>query len=259
MGPGYCWCLLDGPGSRKFLLVAVDYFSKWAEAEPLARTIEYEVLKFLWKNIVCHFGIPRSLILENGRQFQGRKIVIWCQEMKITQSFTSVAYPQANGQTEVTNKIIVQALKTRLHGVGKDWVEELPSVLWAYRTTPRTATQETPFSLVYVSEVVLPVEIGQTSAWVESYPDDNDQSRAMKLDIVEERRERVAIRMETYQSRVVRSYNKRVRARDFQIGDLVMKKVNPSGDVGKLEARWEGPFKIVQRVSSGTFYLTDTQ
>ncbi|XP_073049456.1 uncharacterized protein [Primulina eburnea] len=106
------------------------------------------------------YGIPRKLISDNGRQFQGNKITSWCQEMKIIQSFTSVAYPQANGQTEVTNKIIVQALKAQLHGKGKDWVEELPSVLWAFRTTPRTSTRETPYSLVNGSEAILPVEIG---------------------------------------------------------------------------------------------------
>ncbi|XP_075492557.1 uncharacterized protein LOC142530619 [Primulina tabacum] len=80
------------------------------------------------------------LISDNGRQFQGREITAWCQEMKIIQSFTSIAYPQANGQTEVVNRIIVQALKTRLQGKGKDRVEELSSVIWAYRTTPRAPT-----------------------------------------------------------------------------------------------------------------------
>ncbi|XP_075478840.1 uncharacterized protein LOC142519694 [Primulina tabacum] len=114
---------------KKFLLVAVDYFSKWVEAEPLAKITEHEVLKFLWKNIVYRFGVPRRLISENGRQFQGKEITSWCREMKMTQSFTSVAYPQANGQTEVVNRIIIQALKTRLQGKGKNWVEELPSVL----------------------------------------------------------------------------------------------------------------------------------
>ncbi|XP_075475756.1 uncharacterized protein LOC142511202 [Primulina tabacum] len=84
---------------KKFLLVVVDYFSKWVEAELLAKITEEEVMKFLWKNIVCRFGIPRRLISDNGRQFQGKKITSWCQEMKIAQSFTSVAYPQANGQT----------------------------------------------------------------------------------------------------------------------------------------------------------------
>ncbi|XP_075494812.1 uncharacterized protein LOC142532386 [Primulina tabacum] len=189
---------------KKFLLVAVDYFSKWVEAEPLANITEQE----------------------------GKEITSWCREMKITQSFTFVAYPQANGQTEVVNRIIVQALKTRLQGKGRDWVEELH---------------------------ILPVEICPTSSQVESYPNDNDQSRVMELDLIEEKRNRAFIRMEAYRSRVMKSYNKKVRIRDFQVGDLVMKKVNPAGDVGKLEARWEGPYKITQRVSSGSFYLEDAQ
>ncbi|XP_075481342.1 uncharacterized protein LOC142522058 [Primulina tabacum] len=142
---------------KKFLLVAVDYFSKWVEAEPLAKITEQEVLKFLWKNIVCRFGVPRRIISDNGRQFQGKGITSWCQEMKITQSFTSVAYPQANGQTEVVNRVIVQALKARLQ--------------------------------------VLSVEIGQTSSRVESYPEDNDQSRAIELDLIEEKRNMAFIRM----------------------------------------------------------------
>ncbi|XP_075479373.1 uncharacterized protein LOC142520253 [Primulina tabacum] len=138
-------------------------------------------------------------------------------------------------------------------------MEELPSVLWAYRTTPRAPTQETPFNLVYGSETVLQVEIGQTSSMVESYPDNNDQARALELDLIEEKRDRAFIRMEAYRSRVMKSYNKKVRIRDFQVGDLVMKKVNHAGDVGKLEARWEGPYKITRKVSSGSFYLEDAQ
>ncbi|XP_075478765.1 uncharacterized protein LOC142519611 [Primulina tabacum] len=180
--------------------------------------------------------------------------------MKIIQSFTSVAYPQANGQTEVINRIIVQALKARLHGKGKDWAEELPSVLWAYQTTPRSSTRETPYSLVYGSEAILPVEIGQSSTRIESYPSNNDQSRAIELDLVEEKRDWATIRMKAYRSRVMKSYNKHVRSRDFQVGDLVMKKLKPVGDVGKLKVRWEGPFKIVQRVGSGAaYYLEDSQ
>ncbi|XP_073298254.1 uncharacterized protein [Primulina huaijiensis] len=169
---------------------------------------------------------PRRLISDNGKQFQGKKITSWCQEMKITQSFTSVAYPQANGQTEVINRVIAHALKARLQRKRNDWVEELPGVLSTYRTTPRAPTRKTHFNLVYDSEAVLPVEIRQSSAWV------------MELDLVEEKKDQIMIRMEAYRSRIMKSYNKRVRIRDFQIGDLVMKKVNPSEDVGKLKVRW---------------------
>ncbi|XP_073153270.1 uncharacterized protein [Henckelia pumila] len=120
-------------GQRKFLTVAVDYFTKWVEAEPLAKISEREVINFLWKNIVCRFGIPQTLVSDNGTQFFGAKIKYWCKVLSIKQFFTSVENPQANGQTEVTNRTILQHLKTRLGNAKGKWVDELPSVLWAYR------------------------------------------------------------------------------------------------------------------------------
>ncbi|KAL0445450.1 UNVERIFIED_CONTAM: hypothetical protein Slati_2267700 [Sesamum latifolium] len=110
-------------GQRKFLLVAIDYFTKWVEAEPLARITEGEVMKFIWKNIVCRFGIPREIISDNGRQFQGQRIQEWCQGLHIRQRFTTVAHPQANGQVEVTNRILIQGIKRRLERVGENWAE----------------------------------------------------------------------------------------------------------------------------------------
>ncbi|XP_073119830.1 uncharacterized protein [Henckelia pumila] len=223
-----------GPGQKKFLLVAVDYFSKWVEAEPLARITEEAVLGFIWKNIVCRFGLPRKLVSDNGRQFQGKKIKDWCTEMMVKQVFTSVAYPQSNGQTEVTNRTIIQTLQTRLFGAGKSWVEEVPGVLWSYRTTPRTATGETPFSLVYGSEAVIPVEIGQTSPRVRAHQEGETMDRTQELDLIEEKKERAAIQMEAYRSRIVKAFNQKVKTREFQIGDLVLKKVNSAGGVKKL-------------------------
>ncbi|KAL0431963.1 UNVERIFIED_CONTAM: Transposon Ty3-G Gag-Pol polyprotein [Sesamum radiatum] len=101
---------------RKFLLVAIDYFTKWVEAEPLARITEGEVMKFIWKNIVCRFGVPKEIISDNGRQFQGRKIQEWHQGLHIKQRFIPVAHPQSNGQLEVTNRILGSSQrKSRSH------------------------------------------------------------------------------------------------------------------------------------------------
>ncbi|KAL0433802.1 UNVERIFIED_CONTAM: hypothetical protein Slati_2714500 [Sesamum latifolium] len=152
------------PGQRKFLLVAIDYFTKWVEAEPLARITEGKVMKFIWKNIICHFGLPRELISDNSRQFQGRRIQDWCAGFHIKQRFTSVSYPQANGQVEVTNRILVQGIKKRLNKVGGNWVEELTSVLWSYRTTPKGSTGESPFTLVYETKSNHPSRIGNAFA-----------------------------------------------------------------------------------------------
>ncbi|KAL0447819.1 UNVERIFIED_CONTAM: hypothetical protein Slati_1909800 [Sesamum latifolium] len=176
-------------GQRKFLLVAVDYFTKWVEAEPLARITKGEVMKFIWKNIICHFGIPREIISDNGRQFQGRKMQEWCQGLRIKQRFTTVAHPQANGQVEVTNRILVQEIKRRLERVGGNWAEELTSVLWAYRTTPRGSTGETPFSLVYGTEAIIPAELGMPSHRVMNFSEEcNENLLRENLDLIEELR-----------------------------------------------------------------------
>ncbi|KAL0446306.1 UNVERIFIED_CONTAM: hypothetical protein Slati_1758500 [Sesamum latifolium] len=84
-------------GQRKFLLVEEDYYRKWVEVESLTKITETEVLKFMWENIVCRYGIPSQIIFDNGRQFQGWKIQDWCADLSIQQRFTTVAYPQANG------------------------------------------------------------------------------------------------------------------------------------------------------------------
>ncbi|KAL0355479.1 UNVERIFIED_CONTAM: hypothetical protein Sradi_3994800 [Sesamum radiatum] len=163
-------------GQRKFLLVAIDYFTKWVDAEPLARITKGEVMKFIWKNIVCHFGIPREIISDNGRQFQGRKIQELCQGMRIRQRFTTVAHPQANEQVEVTNGILVQGIKRRLERVGGNWAEELTSVLWAYRTTPRGFTGESPFSLVYGIEAIIPAELGIPSHRIMNFSEECNEN-----------------------------------------------------------------------------------
>ncbi|XP_012856960.1 PREDICTED: uncharacterized protein LOC105976225 [Erythranthe guttata] len=208
-------------GGRKFLIVAVDYFTKWVEAEPLARIREEDVIQLFWKNIVCRFGIP-------------------------------LANPQANGQTEVTNRSILQHLKTRLGSAKGKWVEELPNALWAYPTTPRTATGESPFNLAFGTEAVAPVEIGGPSWRVINYsPEANEEAMRANLDLVDELREITSTRQQMYKSRMAKAYNSKVFPRSFQIRDLVLRKAEASRPIGKLDPKWEGPYKITQVVNNG--------
>lgn len=94
-------------------------------------------------------------------------------------------------------------------------MEELSSVLWTYRTTPRKSTCETPFSMAYDSEAKLPSEVEEESARVRGSDEENWDRRAQDMDMIEERRKRALIRMEVYRGRMVRSYNKRVREKGF--------------------------------------------
>ncbi|KAK6145184.1 hypothetical protein DH2020_022004 [Rehmannia glutinosa] len=114
---------------KKFLVVAVDYFSKWVEAEPLAKITEDNIMDFMWNFIVSQYGWPRDLVSDNGTQFHGKRIRSWLAGIKVTHHFTSVAHPQANGHVEVTNRTLVRGLKARLERAGGGWVDELQSVL----------------------------------------------------------------------------------------------------------------------------------
>ncbi|KAL2230940.1 UNVERIFIED_CONTAM: Gag-Pol polyprotein [Sesamum indicum] len=195
---------------KKFIIVAVEYFSKWVKAKAVAKISEKEVINFIWKNIICRFGIPRVLISDNGTQFQGRKITEWCKELKIAQHFTAVANPQANGQTEVTNRTILQHLKTRLENKGS-WVDELPGVLWAYRTTPRSASGETPFCLVYGTEAIILAEIGEESQRVALYdPESNQNERSFDLTVIKEKRDAAHARILHHKGLMMKSHDRKI-------------------------------------------------
>ena len=129
----------------KFLVVGIDYFTKWVEAEPLATITEKNIRSFVWRNIICKYGIPRVLVSNNGKQFNNSAFKDFCSELGIKNHYSSPTHSQANEQVEVMNWTLLKIIKTRLEGAKGIWPDELPSVLWAYRTTARTPTKETPF------------------------------------------------------------------------------------------------------------------
>ncbi|XP_071909636.1 uncharacterized protein [Coffea arabica] len=194
------------------------------------------------------------IISDNGRQFAENPFKTWCENLGIKQHFTSVGHPQANGQAENFNQTLLHGLRTRLHRVGSSWVEEFPSVLWSYRTTPRSATQETPFSLTYGAEAVIPAEILTPNPRLAVYAAEvNDEERLLDLDLVEERRELASARIASYKNTLAHYYNARVRHRRFRPGDLVLKKnsVSRAEPQGKLCPKWEGPYRVVESDPKG--------
>ena len=119
------------------MLVGTDYFTEWVEAEPLANIRDMDVKRFIWKIIVTRFGVPHTLISDNGLQFDSKAFMQYCSDLGIKNRYSTSAYPQGNGQAETVNKVIVNGLKKRLDEAKGKWVEELPHVLWTYRTTPQ--------------------------------------------------------------------------------------------------------------------------
>lgn len=119
-------------GKLKFLIVAIDYFTKWIEAEVVEVINEEIIIKFIWIKIVCCFGLPCTIISSNGKQCAENAFKNWCQEKGIQQNFNSMVHPRANGQVELINRTLVKGIKKSLGKAKGNWVDELQNVLWAY-------------------------------------------------------------------------------------------------------------------------------
>ncbi|RDX65933.1 Retrovirus-related Pol polyprotein from transposon 17.6, partial [Mucuna pruriens] len=238
------------PGQIKFLIVVVDYFTKWIEAEPVAIISAERVKKFLWKKIICRFGLPAIIISDNGTQFASKITAEFCHELGIKQVFTSVEHPQTNGQAEAANKVILRGLRRRLEEAKGRWV------LWSYHTTPHSSTNETPFRLVFGIEAVIPVEIGEPSARTEFFePEANETELRANLDMVQEVREAAHIREFAIKARVAKLYNQRVIPRKFGPRDLVLRRIVHKAESNKLTPKWEGPFRVKKEVGKGAYKL----
>ena len=138
------------------MLVSTDYFTKWVEAELLANIRDVDAKKFVWKNIVTQFGVPHDLISDNGLQFDSKSFRLYYSELGITNRYSTPAYPQGNGQAEAINKVIVNGIKKRLDDAKGKWVEELPHVLWTYRTTPQDQQGKPPFQRLMEPKLLFP-------------------------------------------------------------------------------------------------------
>ncbi|KAK3009095.1 hypothetical protein RJ639_015070 [Escallonia herrerae] len=246
-------------GQRQFMIVAINYFTKWTEAESLATITSAKCEDFFWKNIVCSFGVPRALVVDNGKQFDNNNFRTFCTNLSINLRFTSVAHPQSNGQTENMNRSILQGLKKKLDEAKGAWVDELPKVLWAYRTTPHSVTGETPFLLCYGTEAMLPVEIGVPTIRVLHFHEvNNEAGLRANLDLLDETRTQAYERSVVIKQRVARYYNQRVRSKQFQKGDLVLRKLevsDPKAATEKLSSNWEGPYRVIKVLKPGTYAL----
>ena len=239
------------------MLVGIDYFTKWVETEPLTDIKDMDVKRFIQKNIVTRFGVPHTLISNNGLQFDSKNFRKYYSDMGIKNRYSTPAYPQGNGQAEAVNKIIVSGLKKRLDDAKGRWVEELPHILWTYRTTPCRSTEETLFSMIYGVEAVIPLETGFSTVRTNAFTSNKCYQKRVQI---EKRRENATVQLAYYQHKLKQGYDANVKLRSLSPGDLVLRKVlgttkNPGW--GKLGPNWEGLYRITSVAGIQAYYLED--
>jgi transposase InsO family protein len=255
--------LQKAPGGFKHLLVVVDKFSKWIEVQPLTSIGSEQALTF-FTNIIHRFGVPNSIITDNGTQFTGKKFLDFCEDHHIRVDWAAVAHPMTNGQVERANGMILQGLKPRIYNdlnkFGKWWIKELPSVVWSPRTKPSRATSFSPFFLVYGAEAILPTDLEYGSPRTKAYDNQSNQTNQEdSLDQLEEARDVALLHSARCQQSLRRYHAQRVRPRGFQVGDLVLRLRQDARGHHKLTPPWEGPFIIAEILKPRTYKLANDQ
>jgi hypothetical protein len=130
------------------------------KVEPLVNIAAAMLKRFFWQNIICHFGVPRKITINNAKQFDCDIFKDFCHQMGVEAAFASAYHPQPNGAIEKVNALIFTAIKKILENQSKGkWAEELLRVVWSHNTSVCRAMKFTPFKLLYVEEPVTPEEI----------------------------------------------------------------------------------------------------
>ncbi|RVW73660.1 hypothetical protein CK203_057048 [Vitis vinifera] len=217
---------------HEFILVAIDYFTKWVKVALYARLTSYGVVSFIRSHIICRYGIPHELIFDRGVHFRA-DVDTLLQRYGIQHHRSSAYRLQTNGAVEAANKNIKRILRMMVETF-LDWSEKLPFALWAYRTSFRTSIGATLYFLVYGMEVVLPVEIEISSL-------------------------RVALEQQISKRKMSYAFKKRVKPRPLQRGDLVLKAIRGliRDPKGKFRPNWSRPYFIRELTSEGAAWLMD--
>ena len=231
------------------------------EAASYVRLTAARVAKFIRSHIICEYGVPHELISDRGVHFKG-DVDTLIQKYGIQHHRLSVYRPQTNGAVEVANKNIKRILR-KMVDTSWDWSEKLHFALWAYRTSFRTSTGATPYSLVYGMEAVLPIEIEMGSLRVALEQQISEAEWAQfhydQHSLLDERILRVVDHVQAYQRKMTRAFRKMVNPKKFKKGDLVLKVLRGLiGDPeGKFRPTWSGPYVIRDLTRGGAAWLTN--
>jgi hypothetical protein len=232
------------PGGYRFILVAVDKFTKWIEVRPIAKVTSEEAAKFM-QDITHCFGVPNKIITDLGTAFTGSAFWDFCEDNTIDVYYSSVAHPWCNGQVERANGMVLQALKDRIFDDASNyatrWLAKLPHLIWGLRTQVSSATGFAPFILVYDSEAI------------KFYEGEAEQTRRVDLDSLEEQRMATVMRQNRHDQQLRRYHDHNVKETSFNVGDLVLRRNQKTDGMHKLSAPWEGPFIVTEVISPSTY------
>ncbi|XP_055835250.1 uncharacterized protein LOC129903732 [Solanum dulcamara] len=247
---------------HRFILVAIDYFTKRVEATSYKSVTKKVVTDFARNNLICRFRIQNSIITDNGSNLNSHLMKEICEKFKINHRNSTTYRPQINGAVEAANKNIKKILRKIIDN-HRGWHEILPYALLGYRKTIRTLIGATPYLLVYGTEAVIPakVEIPSLRIIQEAELSNADwvHNQIEHFALIDEKRMNVVFHGQLYKKRMTHAFNKRVRPRTFEVGQLVLKHIFSHQDEykGKFAPNWQGPYMVRKVLSEGALILSE--
>ncbi|GJW61642.1 reverse transcriptase domain-containing protein [Tanacetum coccineum] len=246
------------PSSRgnKYILVAVDYLSKWVEAKALPTNDARVVVKFL-KSLFARFGTPRAIISDRGTHFCNDKFAKVMSKYGVTHRLATAYHPQTSGQVEVSNRGLKRILERTVGENRASWSDKLDDALWAFRTAFKTPIGCTPYKLVYGKSCHLPIELEHKAYWALKHANFDLKTagdhRKLQLNELNELRDQAYENYLIYKKRTKKLHDSKIKNRIFNVGDRVLL-FNSRLKIfsGKLKTRWLGPFTITQVFPYGT-------
>jgi hypothetical protein len=244
-------------GNLKYVVVVVEYFSKWIEAKPLATITLATVQKFFWQNIVCRFGVPKAITVDNGTQFDAKTFKTFCRQIGTKIHFASVRHPESNGLVERANGIIITRIMKSIFNQPKGkWTDELVKVVWNDNTVVSRSTRFTPFKLLFGDEAITLEEARTGSIRTLASTEEEGEYQITK-DTIEGTRLQAIEHINKYQAEIVKWHDRKVRLKNIKPGHLVLRRVANPDTVGKLQLKWEGPFLVVSSSRPDSYRLKD--
>jgi hypothetical protein len=255
IGIDYVGPLNKTTNGNKYIIVAMDYMTKWPEAKPVKEATAQETVAFVYEDIICRHGCPGKILTDRGTHFNNQLLKGLMQKFEITHLMSTPYHPQTNGLVERFNRTLIESLARTASKHLNDWDKFIAPTLFAYRTSTHTTTKISPFFLVYGRESKLPTD--STKIEEETHLAEYIDKQIDQLPIT---RNIVRQQIQEEQQKQKDHHDKKLKRKtEFHIGDKVLyyRAILDKQWSEKLSPKWKGPYYIHNVIGNGAYKLRE--